>query len=187
MHEIPIMQKTIDKLYKLGFIKRDSTSPWASRITLASKPHQESVKDIEKCEWRFCINFIRLNVITRPADYPIPRCDEAVIYGFGSVQYFILLDAFSGYHQVSLTPESMAKTAFHAPNGRKYCWVVMPFGLKNCPPVYISMMHDLKDLWTELATKEGLNMSRDNGSTLIVDDTFMFAVTTYSCWHDAYA
>ena len=48
MHETPIMQKTIDKLIKLGFIIRDSTSPWASRITLASKPHQESVTEIEK-------------------------------------------------------------------------------------------------------------------------------------------
>ena len=176
MHETPIMQKTIDKLIKLGFIIRDSTSPWTSRITLASKPHQESVTEIEKYEWRFCINYIRLNMVTRPAEYPIPRCDDAVMYGFGTAQYFILLDAYLGYHQVRLTPESMAKTAFHAPNGRKYCWTVMPFGLKNCPPVYISMMHDLKDLWTEMATAEGLDMSRNNGSTLIVDDTFIFAV-----------
>jgi hypothetical protein len=85
-------------------------------------------------------------MVTHPAEYPIPQSNDVVMYGFGQAKLFILLDPYSGYHQVRLTPESMAKTKIHAQNGDKYYWTIMPFGLKNCPPVYISMMHDLKDL-----------------------------------------
>jgi hypothetical protein len=58
LHEIPIMQKTINKLLEMIFIRRDVTSPWASRITLAPKPHQEAVMNINEYIWRFCINYI---------------------------------------------------------------------------------------------------------------------------------
>jgi hypothetical protein len=121
LHEAPIMRKTINKLFELGFIKRDVLSPWGFRITLAPKPHQESITDIDEYIWRFCINYIMLNMITQPAEYSIPRCDDAIMYGFGDVMFFILLDAFSGYHQVALSAASMLKTAFFAPRGRKYC------------------------------------------------------------------
>jgi hypothetical protein len=47
---------------------------------------------------------------------------------FGEALFFILLDTFSCYHQVKLSPESAAKTAFHMPEGRKYIFLVMPFG-----------------------------------------------------------
>jgi hypothetical protein len=100
MHEAPIMQKTIDTLLQLRHIAKDRTSPWGFIITLAPKPHQENVTNINEYVWRFCISYILLNKITRPAEYSIPRCDDAVMFGFGEALFFILLDAFSGYHQV---------------------------------------------------------------------------------------
>jgi hypothetical protein len=119
LHEIPIMEKTIEWLLNLGHIKRDVLSPWGFRITLAPKPHQEHVEDIKDYIWRFCINYILLNKSTRPAEYPIPRCDDAVMYGVGDATYFILLDAISGYHQIRLSAASIKKRAFFAPRGRK--------------------------------------------------------------------
>ena len=177
LHEAPIMQKTIDTLIQLKHIIPDSLSPWGFRITLAPKPHQENVTDIDEYVWRFCINYIRLNKITRPAEYPIPRCDDAVMYGFGDAEFYILLDAFSGYHQVKLSPASQAKTAFYAPHGRKYIWLVMPFGLRNCPTLFIAMMHDLKEIWTEMFKVKGITPSQHEGTTVIMDDTFLFAIT----------
>jgi hypothetical protein len=99
------------------------------------------------------------------------------MYGFGEATFFVLLDASAGYHQVRLSESSMMKTAFFAPHGRKYCWVVMPFGLKNAPPVYVAMMHDLKDLWTTMAEEKGVDTSEDNGTTIIIDDTFIYGVS----------
>jgi hypothetical protein len=177
LHETPIMQKTIDNLLKLNHITKDTLSPWAFGITLAPKPHQEHVTDIDDYIWRFCVNYIRLNMITRPAEYPIPRCDDAVMYGFGAALYFILLDAFSGYHQVRLSPASSIKTAFHAPHGRKYRWLVMPFGLRNCPIVFISMMHDFKEKWEEYCSKHGIDPSIDEGSLIIMDDILLHTLT----------
>jgi hypothetical protein len=96
MHKSPIMQKMIDKLLELGFIGKDSTSPWGFCITLAPKPHQESVFNSDDYIWRFCTNYIRLNMITRPAKYHIPRLDHTYQFGFGTATHFILLDAFFG-------------------------------------------------------------------------------------------
>lgn len=175
MYEAPVMQKTIDRLLDFGHIRLDNKSPWGFRITLAPKPHQEDVKDIEEYIWRFCINYIQLNRVTRPSEYPIPRCDDAVMYGFGTATCFILLDAFSGYHQIRLSAASIDKTAFYAPFGRKYVWLVMPFGLRNAPAIFISMMHDFKALWTMLCEKHKINPSENEGSTIIMDDCFMFS------------
>jgi hypothetical protein len=178
LHETPIsMQKMIIKLLSLGFIKPNSTSPWGAHITLAPKPHQENITEMENYIWRFCINYIWLNMVTQLAEYPIPRCDDAVMYGFGEATFFILLDALAGYHQVQLSESSMMKTAFFAPHGRKYCWVAMPFGLKNAPPVYVAMMHDLKELWTEMAEANGINTTVNNGTTIIIDDNFIHGVS----------
>lgn len=177
MHETPIMQQSINKLLEMGHIVSDTTSPWASRITLAAKLHQHHVTDIHDYEWRFCINYILLNSITRPSEYPIPRCDDAVTYGFGEAIFFILLDAFSGYHHVSLSPSSIAKTAFYAPHGRKYAYTVMPYGLKNAPSIFIAMMHDFKALWMELAHNANLPSNTSNLSTIIVDDVLLYATT----------
>jgi hypothetical protein len=48
MHKTPIMQHIIDQLLDMGFIIKDTTSPWGFKITLAPKPHQENVTEIEK-------------------------------------------------------------------------------------------------------------------------------------------
>lgn len=116
LHGASVMQKTIDTLLLLSHIAPDCTSsPWGYRITLTPKPHQEDVNGIAAYIWRFCINYIILNKITCPAEYPIPRCDAAVIYGLGDV----LMEAFSGSHQVKLLSASSTKTAFFAPHGQK--------------------------------------------------------------------
>jgi hypothetical protein len=99
------------------------------------------------------------------------------MYGFGAATFFILLDAFSGYHQIRLSKASIEKTAFFAPQGRKYVWVVMPFGLRNCPVIFLSMMHDLRELWTQLCEEAGVAPSDDKGSTIIMDDTFLFSAS----------
>eukprot|EP00978_Attheya_sp_CCMP212_P028534 scaffold98746_cov61-Attheya_sp.AAC.5 len=171
LHETSIMQKTIDNLAKLNHIKPDTLSPWAFGITLAPKPHQEDVTDIDKYVWRFCVNYIRLNMITRPAEYPIPRCDDAVMYGFGAAKFFILLDAYSGYHQVRLSPVSSIKTAFYSPHGRKYCWLVI-----CCPIVFIAMMHHMKEKW-ELCALSGIDTSINEGSIIIMNDTLLYAIS----------
>ena len=49
------------------------------------------------------------------------------------------LDAFQGYHQISLALKDQEKTAFVTPTGN-YHYKVMPFGLKNAGSTYQRMM-----------------------------------------------
>ena len=46
-----------------------------------------------------------------------------------------LLDAFQGYHQISLALEDQGKTAFISLDAN-YHYTVMPFGLKNAGATY---------------------------------------------------
>ncbi|GKV46241.1 hypothetical protein SLEP1_g53240 [Rubroshorea leprosula] len=50
-----------------------------------------------------------------------------------------LLDAYSGYHQVPMTLEDEEKTSFYA-GDEIYCYVMIPFGLKNTGATYQNMV-----------------------------------------------
>ncbi|RVW31047.1 Transposon Ty3-I Gag-Pol polyprotein [Vitis vinifera] len=66
--------------------------------------------------------------------FPLPRIDQIVdsTSGQGMLSF---LDAFSGYHQIPMSPDDEEKTAFITPHGL-YCYKVMPFGLKNAGATY---------------------------------------------------
>ena len=46
-----------------------------------------------------------------------------------------MMDASQGYHQIMLAPEDHKKVSFVTSTGT-YCYVVMPFGLKNAGATY---------------------------------------------------
>ncbi len=48
---------------------------------------------------------------------------------------YSLLDGYSRYHQISLTPNDRYKTIF-VTNWGAFVWMVMPFGVKNGPPTF---------------------------------------------------
>jgi hypothetical protein len=79
--------------------------------------------------------------------------------GFGGARYFILFDAYSGYHQIKIAESSAIKTAFFAPHGCKDIWTVKPFGLRNAPAVFIAMIHNLKEFWSQECEKANIKPS----------------------------
>ena len=46
------------------------------------------------------------------------------------------LDAYSGFHQIQMSREDRKHTAFVTVDGL-YCYVVMPYGLKNALPTFV--------------------------------------------------
>ncbi len=96
--EIPILRTAIAAFKKIGI----TDGHWLFKALLAPKPHQEHMCDIDKFIWRFCINYILLNSVTKIIAYPIPRCDLAINEEFGLAIFFWLWDAPMGYHQLAV-------------------------------------------------------------------------------------
>ena len=119
---------------------------------LSQKPHKENITNIDNFIWSIRVSYCRLNAITKPSQFPIPRCNDATfILGDGAGNIWIIsLDERQGYHQIVVCKEDQEKLAFFAPDDRKYTFNAMPFGPTNTPVFYTTMMKDLKDEWDEL-------------------------------------
>ncbi len=96
-------------MQKVGHIRQIHDSQWLFKALLAAKVHQEHISNIEDFVWRFCVNYIPLNQVTRQVAYPIPCCDCAVNLAFGIALFFWLFNAPAGYHQLAVYPESQEK------------------------------------------------------------------------------
>ena len=94
---------------------------WGISIMLAAKSHQEQVPNIEDFIWRIYVSYQKLNEITKPFEFTILRCDDAIrSVGTSSDNCFITsLDDRQGYHQVQACKIYKEKLAFFDPNRKK--------------------------------------------------------------------
>lgn len=175
--ESPLIERDIAKLLRNKMIKQVFDGEWLSKGLLAPKPHQEDITDIEDFVWRFCVNYIPLNAVTRAIAFPIPRCDDAVNCSFGGSRWKWLMDAPSGFHQMKVAKCSQPKLAFAGTRGSKYTYLVMPFGPINAPAIFIIFIHDMDVSWKQLATDKGLTIDERTNTNIIVDDIFSWAPT----------
>jgi hypothetical protein len=124
--EIPIMQKKIDKLLEMMFIRQEVTSPWASQITLAPGTTPHGHQRIHNMEIMHKLNQSEHGHKTsRIPGSPMQQSGD--VWFHGEVTLFILLDTYSGYDQVKLSEALAQYTVFFTFHGCRYCWVGMPF------------------------------------------------------------
>ena len=116
-HESNIIMQHLEVLKANGWIHK-CFGPWGSAIVLAAKPHQEHITDIADFIWRLCVSYRRLNQVTLPFEYPIPRCDDAIDdFGDSTGRLFLMsLDNMTGYHQVLVRERDQEITAFFGPD-----------------------------------------------------------------------
>ena len=122
------VMEMVQRMLDQGVIKL-SKSPWASPIVLVKKSDGNM---------RFCVDYRRLNAITKADVFPLPRIDDSLDL-LGKAKYFTTLDLASGYWQVRMEPESREKTAFVTYSGH-YEFQVMHFGLTNAPATFQRLM-----------------------------------------------
>ena len=181
IHEKKIMQDQLDALIHNGMIV-PNYGPWASIIVLAPKPHQEHVMDINDLVWRLCVSYRKLNSVTKPFRYPIPRCSSAVqdLGDSHGPMYFITVDAHSGFHQIACSPDAIDKLAFWGPDNNKWSWCVMPFGPMNGPTIFQCFMDTkVRRLWNkfmeELCRRKNWGEAVHWLTRQIIDDTLLGA------------
>ena len=75
-----------------------------------------------------CVDYTSLNKACPKDPFSLPRIDQ-IIDSTSGCEILSFLDAYSGYHQIAMK-ESDQLTSFITPFG-SYCYVSMPFGLKN--------------------------------------------------------
>ena len=128
----PVAPKFREKLADLikgllsAKIIRPSTSPWASPIVVIIKKNGVDI--------RLCIDYRRVNQLTRLMVYPMPLISE-LLQDMDKAMWFCSLDMASGFWVVEMTERARMISAFITPSGL-FEWLRMPFGLKNAPQIY---------------------------------------------------
>ena len=118
----------VDELLAQGVIQ-PSVSAWSSPVVLVPKKDGTS---------RFCVDYRRLNGVSRKDVYPLPQVDD-IFDTLGDTKYFSSLDLCSGYWQIELDPESRPKSTFVTHRGL-HEFVRLPFGLCNGPSTFQRLM-----------------------------------------------
>ncbi|XP_021737362.1 uncharacterized protein LOC110703889 [Chenopodium quinoa] len=123
--KIEAIQSKVNKLLAAGFIEPCTYLEWLANVVMVKKPSGK---------WRMCVDFTDLNRACPKDCYPLPRIERLVDSTSGHA-LLSFMDAFSGYHQVSLYEPDRTKAAFITDAG-VFCYRAMPFGLRNAGATY---------------------------------------------------
>ena len=108
-----------------------STSEYSFPIVLVKKKNGE---------FRFAIDYRKLNAVTQPITYPLPRLDDVFdAIGQANATIYTKLDLTSAYFQLGLDDKSKHKTAFIT-HDNLYQFKRMPYGLNNACQSFQALM-----------------------------------------------
>lgn len=124
-----VMDDEVQYLLDNG-LAEPSFSSWASPCLLVGKPDNT---------FRFCTDYRKVNRVTKPDSFPLPRVDDCVDQ-VGAARYVSKFDLLKGYYQVRLTPRAQEVSTFITPSGL-YSYCVMSFGLRNAPATFQRLMN----------------------------------------------
>ena len=125
-----VIDEQIDKWFEQGVIE-PSKSPWSAPVVIAYRNGKP----------RFCIDYRKLNAVTIPDEFPIPRQSD-ILASLSGAQVLSSLDALSGFTQLELAEEDIEKTAFRSHRGL-FQFKRLPFGLRNGPSIFQRVMQSI--------------------------------------------
>jgi hypothetical protein len=131
VEELQAVKKYLEENLKKGFIV-DSQAPFASPTLFVKKANGSL---------RFCIDFRKLNALTRKDRYPLPLIDETLAR-LSRAKKYTKLDIRQAFHRIRMDQDSEDLTTFRTRYGAYKC-KVLPFGLTNGPATYQRYMNDI--------------------------------------------
>ncbi|CAN6718906.1 unnamed protein product [Malus baccata var. baccata] len=140
---LEVVKKEVIKLLDCGVIYPISDSRWVSPVQVVPKKSGVMVVKNEEQElvpthvvtgWRVCIDYRKLNAMTRKDHFPLPFLDQ-MLERLAGCQFYCFLDGYSEYNQIVIAPEDQEKTTFTCPFGT-FAYRRMPFGLCNAPTTF---------------------------------------------------
>ena len=138
-----VVRAEVLKLLQAGIIYPISDSTWVSPTQVVPKKSVVTTMQNEKGEemptclttgWRVCIDYRRLNKVTRKDHFPLPFMDQ-LLERISEHPFYFFLDGYSGYFQIEIAAEDQEKTTFTYPFST-YAYKRMPFGLCNVPTTF---------------------------------------------------
>ncbi|SLM35361.1 retrotransposon nucleocapsid protein [Lasallia pustulata] len=135
-YKLQKLKEYLDENLKKGFIS-PSHAPYASPVLFAVKPNGSL---------QVCVDYRKLNAITKRNRYPIPLIEETLAKVTGC-KYLTKLDVIAAFNKLRMHPNSEDYTTFITSMGA-YKYHVLPFGLTNGPANYQHYMNNV--LWDHL-------------------------------------
>lgn len=130
LEEMEICRQYITENLAKGFIEA-SEAPWAAPVLFAPKANGGL---------RFCVDFRKLNSVTRKYRHPLPLIEETLAR-ISKAKIFTKLDIRQAFHRGRMAPGSEELTAFRTRYGT-FQYNVLPFGLTNGPATFQRWMND---------------------------------------------
>ena len=135
---LPLMnnlRKELQNLQDLGIIRPvTEPTPWCAAIVVAPKKDPGQI--------RLCVDFRALNKYVRRERYQSPTPHELVMRSdMQNAQYFTVVDALKGYHQIPIAVDDQLLTTFITPFGR-FCYIKSPFGISSISEHYNRRMDE---------------------------------------------
>jgi hypothetical protein len=160
-HMKEVVKKEVLKLLDVGIIYPILDNQWVSPVQVVPKKNGITVVKNEDEEliptrittrWRVCIDYRRLNKVTRKDHFPLPFIDQ-MLERLAGHNYYCFLDGYIGDNQTAIAPEDQDKTTFTCPFGT-FAYRRMPFGLCNAPATFqrcmMSIFSDMVEKFIEV-------------------------------------
>jgi len=97
---VATIKQDIDKLLVARLIQLVEEATWLSPIVVVLKNNGNL---------KICVDFKKLNKVTKKNPYPLPFSNE-VLNTIAGYEAYSFLDGYSSYHQISITFEDRYKT-----------------------------------------------------------------------------
>jgi hypothetical protein len=119
-----ILRKTLTELLDKNFIKI-SNSPVSAFVLFVTKFERGL---------RFCVDYRKLNAITRKDKYPLPLIRET-LKALVTARWFIKVDIIATFYKIRVVEGDEWKTAFYIRYGL-YEWIVTLFKLTDALVIF---------------------------------------------------